>query len=216
MDHVMYEPDVTLTDYGLAVECAVFAFALLRTAGHQIALRLGGTGFFLFLGLSAAIGGTVHGFCSSEETTTCAVLWVMTLETVGLAAASLWVSGAMLLSEKIAPRLCVLAVPLLTIYSIAVLLVTQSFWIAFTAYLPAMLLLLLGLLTTRLSLSWKSRLIGVVGVLVSLSSCVVQFLKIGLHPVYLTHNALAHVIQGIAMALLFVALRHAVLAPRDS
>lgn len=209
----MREPDVTLTDFGLAAACAAFAFVIIQTAGNRSSLRLAAAGFFLFLGLSAAIGGTVHGFCASEESGTCVTLWLLTLETVGLASASLWVAGAMLLSERAARPLALLAIPLLTIYSGSVLLVTRQFWIAFSAYLPAMLLLSFGFLAVRAQLRPGTWLVGVSGVVTSLASCAVQYLQMGLHPIYLSHNALAHVIQGIAMTLLFVSLRQAVSAP---
>jgi hypothetical protein len=211
---LMREPDVTLTDYALSVECALFAFTLARIPTDQIAFRFAAGGFFLALGLSAATGGTVHGYCSSADSGTCATLWMLTLQAIGLASASLWVAGAMLFSERVGRALALLAIPLLMIYGSAVLLVTQAFWIAFTAYLPAMLLLALGFVAARAQLPPTSRLLGVSGVAVSLASCMVQYLKIGLHPVYVSHNALAHVIQGIAMALLLVALRSAVSRPR--
>ena len=210
----MREPDVTLTDYGLAAECALFAVILVRRTSNQFALRRAAACFFFFLGLSAATGGTVHGFCSTADSGTCASLWVLTLLSVGLASASLWVTGAMLHSQKAAKPLALLAVPLLIVYGGAVLLVTQQFWIAFTAYLPAMLLLSFGFLKGGTPLPRTWRLIGVGGIAISLVSCAIQYLKVGVHPVYLTHNALAHVIQGIAMALLFVTLQHATSAAR--
>ncbi len=42
----MTEPDVTLTDYALAIECALFAWLLLSRAGPRVALRRRGGLFF--------------------------------------------------------------------------------------------------------------------------------------------------------------------------
>jgi uncharacterized protein DUF6962 len=38
---------------------------------------------------------------------------------------------------------------------------------------------------------------------------VLQQLRVGLHPVWFNHNALYHLLEGIGLAMLFVALRAA-------
>jgi hypothetical protein len=42
----------------------------------------------------------------------------------------------------------------------------------------------------------------------------VQQLRIGLHPAYFNHNALYHLVQAVALALVFAACRD-LLAPRE-
>jgi hypothetical protein len=111
------EPDVTLTDYGLAVECAVCAAFLARTPTGRNGLRTAGSCFFLFLGLSAATGGTVHGFCAGLRTAECRLLWQLTLESLGLVAFSTWVLGAGVLARGHTGRwLAFAAVPQVALY----------------------------------------------------------------------------------------------------
>jgi len=54
----MAEPITTLTDYGIAIECLIFAGLLL---GHRWIGRLWATAFISVSG-AAILGGTYHGF----------------------------------------------------------------------------------------------------------------------------------------------------------
>jgi hypothetical protein len=205
------EPDVTLTDYALAVECAVCAGFLGLTPTDRNGLRTAGTGFFLFLGLSAATGGTVHGFCSGMQTAGCRLLWQLTLQLLGLVAFSTWVLGAGVLATGRSRRwLAFAALPQVVLYSTGVLLFTQEFWIVFTIYLPAALLLLAGFCRAFWHDGHRYGLVGASGSVLSLLSSLIQFLRIGVDPVYFNHNALAHVVQAAALVLIFLAIRSVV------
>jgi len=46
-------------------------------------------------------------------------------------------------------------------------------------------------------------------IVLMLAAAVLQQLHVGLHPVWFNHNALYHLLEGIALAVLFVALRAA-------
>jgi hypothetical protein len=202
------EPDVTLTDYGLALECAILAAFLGLTPTIRKWLRLAGMCFFIFLGLSAVTGGTVHGFCPDEHSPGCRFLWKLTLLSSGLAAVSIWTLGAGLLADGRAARLVALAaIPQIAVYSALVIYVTQEFWIVFTIYLPAALLLLAGFCRTAWHLGRRSALVGASGMVLSFASSFLQFMRIGIDPVYFNHNALAHLVQAVAIALLFFGIR---------
>src|SRR5947207_15907521 len=108
----MNERDVTLTDYGVAIVCAVCAVFLSLTPTDRKGLRTAGMGFFFFLGLAAATGGTVHGFCPDKQSPACALLWKLTLESVGLAAFSTWILGANIVANgRTGHRLALAAIP---------------------------------------------------------------------------------------------------------
>lgn len=50
--------------------------------------------------------------------------------------------------------------------------------------------------------------IGVfVGVIFSFVAATIQYLQIGIHPVYFNFNALYHVIQGISLGIIFLSFR---------
>ena len=58
----MTEPAVTLTDYALAVECAVIVFVLARLDARDRKLFFWFVVFFASIGAASVFGGTVHGF----------------------------------------------------------------------------------------------------------------------------------------------------------
>lgn len=203
----MSEPDVTLTDYGLAIECAICAVLLGLTASNRKGLRTAGMCFFVSLGLGAVIGGTVHGFCPDRESPACALLWKLTLESVGLAAFSAWTLGAnTVASGRAGHWLALAAIPQIVIYCPLAFLVTQEFWVAHAIYVPAALLLLAGFCRG----GWEGHrflLVGAAGSVLSLLSSFLQFMRIGIDPVYFNHNALAHVVQAVALALIYRGIR---------
>ena len=207
----MREPDVTLTDYGLALECVVCAVTLGFAPTSRKGLRSAGVCFFVFLGLSAATGGTVHGFCPDEQSPECRLLWQLTLQSIGVAAFSTWVLAAGLLAAGRAGRwLALAAAPQIALYSVMVLVVTQKFWMAFTIYLPAALLLLAGFCRGVWRDGHRFLLVGALGSVTSFTSSFVQFMRIDIDPVYFNHNALAHVVQAVAVVLLLLGIRYAV------
>src|SRR3990172_2225617 len=72
---MLTEPDVTLTDYGLAIECALFTYLIYHRRNQQHPLRIWFTLFFGSLALSALTGGTAHGFFLNGGTTGHTILW---------------------------------------------------------------------------------------------------------------------------------------------
>jgi len=56
------QPAVALTDYGLAIECAVFVLLLIRRDASDRTLRFWFVVFFAPIGGASLLGGTVHGF----------------------------------------------------------------------------------------------------------------------------------------------------------
>ena len=64
------EPDVTLTDYGLAIEGAVFTYLLCRRRDLQHPLRFWFMLFFGLAGVAAITGRTTHGFFLIPSTST--------------------------------------------------------------------------------------------------------------------------------------------------
>lgn len=198
----MKEPDVTLTDYALALECLAFCVLLWRTPSVRPALRGWWTFFFATVGIAAAIGGTVHGFLPDSR-----ALWVATLLTLGATSLAAWMVGSHLLGV---PWIRRMAAALLAIYCLAVLLVTQAFVVAIAMYLPATLFLLLVLIAEQRRAPARARRLGIIGLLLTFAAAAIQQLKLGVHPVYFNHNAVYHVIQFVALWLIFVAARDSV------
>lgn len=205
----MAEPAVTLTDYGLAALCAVLAHLLFHRGAPGSGYRGWFTTFFIATGLAALLGGTVHGFFPDESSPAHSMLWTATLLCIGVATLPAWAVGARLL---FVPRMVrwvqALAVAELVVYTLLVVFSTRDFRIAIAMYLPASLFLLVALW-----IGWHHQRVpalrtAAVGLVLTLVAAAVQQLRVSLHPVYFDHNALYHLIQAVALVLLFAGARY--------
>src|SRR5262245_16073775 len=199
---------VALTDYGLALECAVLAGLLWRGRRPPAYLE---TRFAAFLGataVAALAGGTFHGFVSDEQRLPGALLWRVTLLAVGLAATAAWHAGAgLLFSPSVARWLSLAASVQFLGYAVVVIFFTQHFSMAIANYLPAALFLL-GAFGVAY---WRTRarplLLGMAGLGLSIVAAGLQYARIAPHSVYFNHNALYHLIQAVALILIFQGAR---------
>jgi uncharacterized protein DUF6962 len=204
----MTEPDVALTDYGLAVECALFVALLGRQEGGDPRLRRPWQLFFGAGAVAALAGGTVHGFFLDPATVGARVLWPLALLAVGGSALAAWAIGARLLLAPAGARVLeALAAAAWLAYAAAVLAGRQAFAIALIAYLPATLFLLVALALRYRATRQPAGLAGLLGLGATLVGAAVQHGRLAVHPIYFNHNALYHVIQAGAFVLLYVAAR---------
>jgi hypothetical protein len=198
------EPDVTFTDYALAVECTVLSAWVVRRGSPADPLRVWLTIFFATLGLAALTGGTVHGFFPDERSLGFRILWSITLLAIGGTAVSAWAIGARLvLHERPADRLIATAAAVFAGYAVLVLFVTQSFALAIAHYAPSALFLL-SAFAVRYARTRAPHLgLGASAVALMLIAAALQRLAVAPHPVYFNHNALYHAIQALALLLLY-------------
>ena len=75
----MTEPDVTLTDYALAMEGILFLILLQRGRARSWGMRSWFSLFFASVSAASLCGGTVHGFFLDEQTLGHTILWPTTL-----------------------------------------------------------------------------------------------------------------------------------------
>lgn len=204
----MTEPDVTLTDYGLAVECALFTYLLARRHGESKPLR---PWFVLFFASGAAAtlaGGTVHGFFLDPASLGAMILWPTAVIAVGLSALAAWGVGATIqFSRPVARGIVTGATVEFAAYAATILTVSPAFWIAVLNYLPAAAFLL----ATHARVYWRTRarpvLAGVTGLALTFVAAGIQQGRVAVHPVYFNHNALYHVIQAVALLMIFLGAR---------
>ena len=143
----LMEPDVALTDYGLAIECMVLAGLIYAYGAQGNALRFRFIAFFIALGVAALIGGTFHGFFGNQSPLGLTVLWPATLVAIGMAALALWSIGATLIfSERVAKRVFWGALFAFAVYVLLILFSSQVFWLAIINYIPAATFLIVALL----------------------------------------------------------------------
>lgn len=210
----MTEPDVTLTDYALALECGVFCVLALRwslTDARPQRLRRWWVVFFASIGGSSLLGGTVHGFFNADDTRGFAILWPATILALGVTSTATWTVAAYVqLREPVRSWVRRAAIAQLVVYVFVVLFVTNHFFVAIAAYLPAVLFLLVAMWAAYRRTRARAVAYGVTGLALTFVAAAVQQLRIAIHPVYFNHNALYHVIQAGALLLIFVAARFTV------
>jgi hypothetical protein len=204
----MTEPAVTLTDYTLAIECAVFVIALSRLDAREKDLCFWFVVFFGSIGAASVLGGTVHGFFLALSSPGRSILWPATLLAILVTSLAAWNIGAVLqLGERKVVLVRRLAIAQLVLFSLIVLFVTSKFYVGIIAYLPSTLFLLFALVTTYRRRPDPAVRWGVAGLALTLVAAVLQQRRVGIHPVYFNHNALYHVIQGAALGMIYVAAR---------
>lgn len=202
------EPDVALTDYGLALEAALFAYLVYRQNDRDPLLRNWWILFFGSAALASLIGGTVHGFFLNDETAASGILWPATLIAIGVTALAAWAIGASLLfSPALARRITAVATIEFVAYCVAMLFASREFWLALVNYLPAAAFLLAAFLVVYVRDREPQAGFGVIGVALMFAGSWVQHSGITVHPAYFNHNALYHVIQGMALFMIFRAAR---------
>lgn len=201
---MLTEPDVTLTDYGLALECAALASLLYRVGTRRPGLRCWFAVFFGSIGVAALAGGTVHGFFLDAGTVGQAILWPTSLLAVGFAALAAWSIGArMLFSPGVARGLSMAAAAEFAGYCAVVLVVARTFVVAVVNYVPAATFLFIAFAVVYARERAGALLAAVAGLGLSFAAAGVQQGRLALHPVYFNHNALYHLIQAVALLLIF-------------
>jgi len=86
--------------------------------------------------------------------------------------------------------------------------VKQKFYVAIIGYLPATLFLLGAFVAAYNRRPARPIGWGIFGLSLTLIAAGIQRLGIAIHPRYFDHNALYHVVQGVALWMIFVAARY--------
>jgi hypothetical protein len=203
----MTEPDVTLTNFAITVECAIFCALALRWPATNPRLRYWWVVFFASIGVGSLLGGIVHGFFN-EPSPTNATLWRATLLLLGVTTLATWTIGAYLqLLEPVATWVRSAAIALVALYTAVVLFVNSTFLVAIIAYVPATVFLLVAMILAYRRTPNRSLAYAIAGLFLTFGAAAVQQLRVSIHPVYLNHNALYHLMQGIALFLIFLGAR---------
>ncbi len=202
------EPAVTLTDYGLVFECVILALLLHRLQGTATGFRHWFIVFFYALGFAAFAGGTTHGFIHEKTSLLHTVVWNATLIAIGVVGLAAWMIGARLVSRDVVSRgIRIAAVTFFVTYCAVVVLMVNSFVVAIMYYLPATLFLFIVFLSRYRQRRSSYGLSGMSGLLLTIAAAGIQQAGVGLHPIWFDHNALYHLIQAVALFLLFLAAR---------
>jgi hypothetical protein len=211
----IHDPDVVLTDLGLAILGAWFAW---RLAAPERRGMLGLAPAVLMAGLASAAfwGAVFHGFFPMKtETWPGFIAWIPVSLSIVLAAAALLESGLRVLSpgsgERTRRRL--VAVYGAT-FAAVVLLVDESFGSIVLFYAPALLVFLVAA-TVRAIRDRGGWISTALGLGLSAVAAMLQQFGVAIHPVYLDHNALYHLVQAVALVMLYAGLRRIAQSPME-
>jgi hypothetical protein len=205
------QPAVVLTNYVLAAESMILAALLTGQPTSRPDLRLWFVVLFVATGLASALGGAVHGVFVARSSPLGSALWRGTLVAIGIAAASGWMIGAEVLwgGAHAGWMLTFVAAELL-VYAVVVMAVSDAFWVAIANYLAATGFLLFAYWAAYQSHPSNAIGVGLAGLAFTLVAALGQHRRVGIHPVYFDQNALYHVIQGIALVMIFWSARYLV------
>jgi hypothetical protein len=209
------EPDVALTDYALALETTILAGLLHMAKGPASSLKTCFIWFYLSIGTAALLGGTFHGFFADESFAGSA-LWRGVMLCIGLTGYVAWrIGGLLSFSTPVTAWITRLAAVGLAGYCLIVLFYAQTFALAIAYYLPAVVFLTVSFVIQLMRTRDSATLFGTIGMLLTFVAAGVQHFGISLHPQYFNHNAFYHLLQGIALFMIFVAARSLVAQGAD-
>lgn len=198
------EPDVTLTDFGLAIESGILAVLLTRKRPQPPSLSPRGwlVTFFVSTGGAALLGGIDHGFLRDPAGTGHAIVWPASLLAIGVSSLAIWsIAAEIQFAPSVARRLGYAGKLAFVSYSGVVLLVDQQFIYAVGLYLPAASALLIVLWLAYVRHQEPALLVGIASIALTFLAAGVQVGRIGVHPQLFNHNALYHAIQAVALLL---------------
>lgn len=195
----MHEKDVALTDFALAVECAMFAVLIWRKLTASSYRRWLIT-LFVSISIGALCGGLTHGYFPAESMRGNEVLWVATMLSIGISALACWNLAAEVFKARW-PLLRAAATFEFILYAALVLGGWRAYKYVIADYMPAAIFLLI---TCAIALARGAHALAwvVVGLLLTFVAAAIQLLHLTAPP--LTHNALYHLVQAIALLLMWI------------
>ena len=207
------EPDVALTDYALVLETFLLGFWLCRSHGSN-SLKAWFLLLFWSISVAAFVGGTVHGFFTDPKSSIARVSWLVTMIFLGLTAlAEYGIAAHLLLTRGLSNILIFCAVLIFLVYVAVVLFWNATFRIAVVDYVTGVILLSMGFLRLYTRNRNRGPLIGIAGLSLTLAASAVQQAHISISPRYFNYNAFYHLLEGIALFLIYRAGQSIVRTP---
>jgi hypothetical protein len=209
----MHDDAVPLTDFALALLCAGLAWLAARWTGGDKPFRGWWVVFFASIGLAALLGGIVHGFFPEPGAANSA-LWKGTLLSIGITASTCWILAARVrYTARIVSWIELFAAAQFVAYAVIVLWVNSEFGVAIVTYLPATMFLLVVLIREHRGSPSPALARGIVGFVLTFVAAAIQALYLASRPVYFNHNVLYHLVQGLALVLIYSGARWTTLRP---
>jgi hypothetical protein len=201
----IHDPDVVVTDVVLAILGGYLGWRLWRASGGRTLLI---SGALLMGGLaSAALWGAIfHAFFPAGTATLPGFLvWIPVTLSIVVAASVMLDLGLRLLLPRMQRRLRrAIVAGYAVAFVVVVLFVHESFGSIVYFYTPALLLLLIAAGQEGMRRRDAGWALVAAGLMTSLGAAALQQSGVAIHPVYFDHNALYHVVQALALIVLFI------------
>jgi hypothetical protein len=201
------EPATALTDLALAAQAWIY----LRRYTTSVAGGPGPDGIrtwfailFGAIAVGAAAGAALHGPLSDERARLHRILWRVSLASVGAAGLATWaIATRMLFGRSVARVLTALAGLRLAHYFASLRQCHATYQSAIGQYIPGAGLLSLAFASRLFSArDRRASVYGLGALVLTAGATFAQQRRVGLHPRHFDHNAVYHVVQGIALVLL--------------
>ncbi len=200
------EPGVAITDFILALE----TFTLVTLLASKGGLRTSATGLWFIsmfgcLASASLTGGILHGFFNTPSQQYHMLFWDAALISIGGVAFSCCNLAATLLPPLRNRSSLVggISVAALLLYIWYVVTGYRTFLTAIIFYLPATILLLAAIIDQHRKKESTGTLCGVLGIVLTFVAAGIQQLQFYIEPYVLNHNTLYHIVQGIALWLIY-------------
>ena len=210
----IHDPDVVFTDLGLAMLAAWLGWRLWTGTDQGTLPR---AGVLLLGGLASAAfwGAIFHAFFPADTATLPGfIAWIPVALSILVVGATLLELSLRLLVPRLMPPI---RRSLVAVYAAAfaavVLLVDESFSSIVRFYVPPLLLFLVAAVRQAIrdaSVAWT---LIAVAFTVSAGAAVLQQAGVSIHPVYFDHNAVYHVVQAVAVVLLYLGFQRSAEVP---
>ena len=208
------KPDVVFTDLGLAILGAYLGWRLWTARGGGMLPR---TGVVVVGGLASAAfwGAIFHAFFPANTATPSGfIVWIAVALSILVVAAALLELGLRILTPRLAPLLRRSIVVTYAVgFAAVVLFVDESFSTIVRFYAPALVFFLIVAVRQAIRTRSAAWWLIAVSFIISGAAALLQQANVSIHPVYFDHNAVYHVLQGIALVLLYRGFRQAPAAP---
>lgn len=189
----VHEADVALTDFALAVECAIFVVLIARKLAPS-GYRKWLIALFGSISTGALFGGLAHAYFPDNQ-----VVWVSTMLSVGVSALACWNLSAEVLGKEW--RLFRIAMAAqFVVYATVVVIGWRAYKLVIADYLPAAVFLLFACVITKR----RNPALGIVAIGLVMTFVAAGIQLMGVDAPGISHNALYHVVQGVALLVMFV------------
>jgi hypothetical protein len=210
----IHDPDVVFTDLGLAILAAWLGWRLWARARPGTLPR---AGVVLLGGLASAAfwGAVFHAFFPADTATLPGfIAWIPVALSILVVGATLLEVSLRLLAPRLAPPIRRALVSVYAAgFATVVLLVDESFSTIVGFYVPPLILFLVAAARQAIRSGSAAWTLIAVAFTISAGAALVQQAEVSIHPVYFDHNAVYHVVQAVAVVLLYLGFQRSPEAP---